>query len=120
MIELEKNQNQEPSQEEIQKYVDSVYNYAADLIVNKGLSYEDAKQSLINQGVDPQGAQTVVDNIEQQIDEQKSKNASNDILWGLVWAIGGLALTFITGGQYIFWGAVVYGGYRLFKGMSNQ
>ena len=120
MIDLNKNDSNQPTQEEIDQYVQQVYDYAADLIVNKGLSYSDAKRSLINQGIDPEGAETVVNNIEQQIDEAKHDAAGKDIMWGLIWAGGGLLLTFITGGQYIFWGAVVYGGYRLIKGLANQ
>ncbi len=119
MIDLNKNQNEEPSQEEIQQYIDDVYNYAADLIVNKGYNYEDAKKQLVNQGVDSEGAETVIKNIKEQIKEQKSQNSSDDIKWGLIWACGGILLTLITGGTYIFWGAVVYGGYRLIKGLIN-
>ena len=120
MINLEKDSDNQPTQEEIDQYIQQVYDYAADLIVNKGLSYSDAKRNLINQGIDPEGAETVVNNIEQQIDEAKHDAAGKDIMWGLIWTGGGLALTFITGGQYIFWGAVVYGGYRFIKGLANQ
>lgn len=120
MIDLNKNSNSEPTQQEFQEYVDRVYDYAADLVVNKGMSYEDAQRSLISQGVDPSGAKTVISNIKREIDKAKKEAAGKDIMWGLVWAGGGILLTLITGGQFIFWGAVVYGGYRLIHGLINQ
>ena len=46
MIELDK-QEQTPTQEEIDNYVNSVYNYAGDLIVNQDYSYNEAKSALI-------------------------------------------------------------------------
>lgn len=50
MIVLDKTE-QAPSQEEIDSFVNSVYNYAGDLIVNHDYSYEEAKKTLIQQGI---------------------------------------------------------------------
>lgn len=120
MIDLDKRNSYESTQAEIDQYVQQVYDYAADLIINKNKSYNETRRELINQGVDPQGAATVVENLKKQIEEAKSEAADKDIMWGIIWAAGGIILTFLTGGQYLFWGAVVYGGYRLIHGLANK
>ena len=49
---------------------------------------------------------------------------NNDIKWGLIWLIGGGFITLATyeaaanGGSYfIMWGAMIYGGFRILKGL---
>jgi len=119
MIDLEKN-NDQPTEQEVQEFVNHVYDYAADLLVNKGLSKTDAKKSLVSQGLDEAFANTVVENLQKQIDEAKSKQADKDIMYGLAWAAGGVILTAITGGAFIFWGAVVYGIYKIGSGIAHK
>ena len=115
MIELDK-QEQTPSQEEIDNYVNSVYNYAGDLIVNQDYSYNEAKSALIQQGLSAEDAETVVSNIKSQIKEAKSEAANKELLYGFLWAAGGALLTVITDGTFIFYGAVLYGLYLLIVG----
>jgi len=52
---------------------------------------------------------------------------NNDIKWGLIWLIGCGLITLGTyeaaanGGSYfIMWGAMVYGGYRILKGLVGS
>ncbi|MDE5782761.1 MAG: hypothetical protein K2H97_00350 [Prevotella sp.] len=115
MIELNK-QEQVPSQEDIDAYIDSVYNYAGNLIVNQGCSYNEAKSALIQQGLNEEDAETVVNNIKNQIKEAKSEAANKEFLYGFLWAAGGVLLTILTGGAFIFYGAVLYGLYLLVMG----
>lgn len=115
MIELDKTE-QAPSQEEIDSFVNSVYNYAGDLIVNHDYSYEEAKKALIQQGIRENDAETVVSNIKSQIEEAKNEAANKQLLYGFLWAAGGALLTVVTGGTYIFYGAVLYGLYLLAVG----
>ncbi len=49
---------------------------------------------------------------------------NNDIKWGLIWIVGGGLITLVTyavasdGGSYfVMWGAMLYGGYRILKGV---
>ena len=60
-------------------------------------------------------------------EETKAKRGlivNNDIKWGLIWLIGGGFITLATyeaaanGGSYfIMWGAMIYGGFRILKGL---
>jgi len=43
---------------------------------------------------------------------------SKDILWGIVWLVGGLALTLSDTG-YIFYGAIIYGAFKLIVGLVS-
>ncbi|MBI1837619.1 MAG: hypothetical protein HYR91_10195 [Flavobacteriia bacterium] len=46
------------------------------------------------------------------------QKAKKDVIFGSLWLVGGLVFTFAEIG-YIFWGAIVFGGIQLFKGISN-
>lgn len=46
------------------------------------------------------------------------KSANNDMLYGALWCIGGVIGTMAEIG-YIFWGAIVFGGYQFLKGLKN-
>jgi len=47
-----------------------------------------------------------------------AKDANNDILWGTVWAVGGVIATIADIG-FIFWGAIGYGCFLLFRGLAH-
>ncbi len=56
----------------------------------------------------------------------KKRNAQKDILFGLLWCIGGIIVTMITynnasdGGTYIIaWGAILFGGIQFLKGLFH-
>lgn len=120
MANIEDNSNQDPTQEEFQKYVNRVYEYAADLILNKGMSYEETTRELVSQGVDEEGANTVVSNLKEQIKEAKNEAANKELGYGALWAIGGAGLTAITGGTFIFYGAVIWGVWLILKGLYHK
>ncbi len=110
-----------------QNTVNEIYDYAANLMVNEGKNAEETRQALIEYGVSQEGASIVVTNLKQQIKEEKRKGASKDMLYGVLWAIGGLIATGLTynaaedGGEFIaFYGAVIYGGYRFLKGLFSS
>ena len=42
-----------------------------------------------------------------------------DVLYGALWCAGGIIATVADIG-FIFWGAIVFGGYQLIKGLANQ
>jgi hypothetical protein len=96
-----------------------VYNFAADLLVNRGNSTEQVKKALIDKGVEKERANTIVNELEDQIAEAKKSSAKKDILYGSLWCVGGLILTIFDTG-FIFWGAIVFGGIQLIKGLINS
>lgn len=85
---------------------------------------EDAQE---NGGYNIQGTMATVDtgtaapapvsNAEHEV--AKREQANKDILYGLLWCVGGIAATAADIG-FIFWGAIVYGGIQFFKGLSNS
>jgi hypothetical protein len=60
----------------------------------------------------------MIDDLEEQMREAKKSQAKKDVLWGAVWCIGGLIGTFANTG-FIFWGAIIFGGIQLIKGLIN-
>ena len=108
-------ENTIPSQEE---EVNKVYNYAANLMINEGKSAFEAKESLVNMGLSDEDANTVVENLDEQIYEAKRSQSKKDMIYGALWCVGGLIGTFSNTG-FIFWGAIVFGGFQFFKGVMN-
>jgi len=102
-----------------QEAVNQIYDYAANLLVNENKSATETKNALIDQGLDEESATIVVSNLEQQIKDAKKERANKDMLYGALWCIGGIVATVADIG-YIFWGAIVFGGYQFFKGLSNS
>ncbi len=115
------------NQVENQNAVDQIYDYAANLMINDKKNAKETQRALIDQGLDEESAFVVVNTLEEQIKEAKKKNAKKDMLYGLLWAVGGLVATALTfaaasdGGRYVaFYGAVFYGGYRFLKGLFSS
>lgn len=109
MIDLEK--QKEPSEEEIQEWVNEVYEYAVNLYTNHNMSWE---------GLNVEDATTVVSNLKQQEHEAKIDASNKELGYGALWALGGIALTAITDGAVIFYGAVLWGGWLLLKGIYHK
>ncbi len=114
-------------QNEKENAVNQIYEYAANLMVNEKKDAQETKIALIEQGIDEESASIIVANLEQQIKEIKKENANKDLLYGALWALGGLVATVATyaaasdGGTYVaFYGAVIYGGYRFLKGLFSS
>ncbi len=118
MIDLEK--QQEPIQEDIQDFVNKVYDYAVYLYTNQNMSWREVKRELVNQGLSQEDAITVIENLKEQEAEAKHEAANKELGYGALWAFGGIALTAITDGTLIFWGAVVWGGWLILKGLNHK
>lgn len=110
----------QPSQEDLQQFIDNIYDHALDLYVNQKYSWEEVRQRLIYEGLNQELSETVVNNLQSQVDEIKQKNAIKALRNGALWFGGGLVFTVITGGQYLFWGAMVYGIILLIKGLCHK
>ncbi|MCW3086562.1 MAG: hypothetical protein JWP12_3928 [Bacteroidetes bacterium] len=99
--------------------VTAVYNRAAHLLVHSGKTGYEVQNMLINEGLDSESARIVVTNLEQQIVEAKKSRAQKDMLYGALWCVGGTVLTLSNIG-FIFWGAIVFGGFQFFRGVINS
>jgi len=100
-----------------EEYIQSLYEYAADLMVNQDYDQDETINALMEKGVDFNNAVTITKELQDVISEEKSGEAGTDIVMGLVFAIGGLLLSMNT--NYIFYGAVIYGAIRFFKGLCE-
>lgn len=120
MIEL--NKEKEPTEQDVQQFVDSVYNYAAHLLFDEDKSDSEVMIDLVSNGINKDDARLVVNNLKSNYAQEMSKATSKAILYGLLWAGGGIALTALTmaadvGIGVVFYGAVIYGGILFFKGL---
>jgi hypothetical protein len=114
-------ENEEKNKE--QQYHEA-YEFAVNLMVNSKADYFEAKEALVNRGLDEKAAEEIVEHIEGQISEAKRARANKDMLYGALWCIGGSVITAITysaasnGGRYmVFWGAIIFGAVQFFKGL---
>lgn len=95
-----------------------LYQYAANLLVNGKKKGAEVERLLMLKGLDADSASTIVRELEGPIREAKKAQAKKDMLHGGLWCVGGLALTLADIG-FIFWGAIVFGGYQFIKGVVN-
>lgn len=109
----------ESNQNEQQEAVTKIYDYAANLLVNENKSESEVEQILIAEGIDSESAKIVLANLSKQIIDAKKERANKDMLYGALWCIGGIIATLADIG-FIFWGAIVFGGYQFFRGLSNS
>jgi hypothetical protein len=109
----------ESNQNEQQEAVTKIYDYAANLLVNENKSESEVEQMLIAEGIDAESAKIIVENLSKQIIDAKKERANKDMLYGALWCIGGIIATVADIG-FIFWGAIVFGGYQFFRGLSNS
>ncbi len=56
---------------------------------------------------------------EEELLALKKERAQKDTLYGALWLAGGLFATYADIG-YIFWGAIVFGGIQMIRGLSNM
>ncbi|HAS42941.1 MAG TPA: hypothetical protein DCS93_20845 [Microscillaceae bacterium] len=115
------------SETEQQEVVNQIYDYAANLLINENYTSYEAKEALIEQGLDQETAAIVIDKLEKDIGEVKQKGANKDMIYGALWCIGGIVVTAASysaasgGGTYVVtWGAILFGAVQFFKGLVNS
>jgi hypothetical protein len=101
-----------------QQAVQELYNLAANLIVTEKKNTVQAKSVLVERGLSEDAAYTIVRNVEDEIKKAKKDQAKKDILYGALWCVGGTIATVANVG-FIFWGAILFGGIQLIKGLVN-
>ncbi len=106
----------QPTQAEI----DALFKDVTDMLIEQKMSVSQVVAVLVGQGADPQVANEIVTGTMSAIKHEYNKG----IAWGIVWAAGGLIVTYIgyeaasNGGTYrVFYGAVLYGGYLFLKSL---
>ena len=119
MIDLDKH-DQEPTEEEIQNYVQSLYDYAADLYIEQNKSWSEVQQDLVNQGLDYDLASTIVENLKEQERSEKHEAGNKELGYGFLFTVGGIALTALTDGTVLFYGAVFVGVWLIIKGLWHK
>ena len=97
--------------EELEEYV---YN----LIISEYQNEAGVIEKLVNIGVEEKTAIETYKNVKLKMKEIKNIPARKDILYGMLWCTGGIVLTIADVG-FIFWGAIVFGGFQMFKGISS-
>jgi len=115
----------EPTTEQI---VQSIYNFAAQQM-RAGVAPADIEKQLVNQGLDAEGAATVVANLANARKQALKKAGQKKMLYGALWCIGGTVVTVLThqaavnsgGGRYVVaWGAIVFGAIEFFRGLFQS
>jgi hypothetical protein len=93
---------------------------AIDLLITYQLPEEEVLDKLVQEeGLSRDQAELMILKINSSKSTKNYKEANKDILWGSIWFIGGLTLTIAKTG-YIFWGAIIIGGFQLARGVFNR
>lgn len=100
---------------------------AARMMVGEKKSAEDTMQELVKQGANTETAAFIISEVNRQLGDDAKTAAKKDMLYGTLWCIGGSIVTAVTysaassrGGTYfVFWGAIVFGGFQFLKGLYN-
>jgi hypothetical protein len=101
---------------------------AIQLLTYKGKNHLEVIEALKERGMDEESASTMVLNIIKELKDEKQQQSKKDILHGVLWCLGGIVATYISLEivfkdkpiGIFFWGAIIYGGYRFLKGLSNS
>lgn len=100
------------------------YLYAANLMVNQNQNSYQIKKALLARGTTDQEAETIIDNLEEEVESARREKAQKDMLWGGIWCVGGIAVTAISyssasggGGYVVTWGAIIFGGVQFMRGL---
>ncbi|WP_259067778.1 hypothetical protein HDF24_19015 [Mucilaginibacter sp. X4EP1] len=101
-----------------ENFIKQMYGYAS-VLFRKGMNPYEVKTALMDKGLDETNANYIVGSFEQQIDNAHKNRAQKDMLYGALWCVGGVVLTMAHIG-FIFWGAIVFGAIRFFRGLSKM
>lgn len=116
----------EPSSDDV---VRAVYEFAAERM-RAGVGEGQIEQELVDKGLQPQDAKTVVQNLADARSAAVRSAAKKNMLFGALWCIGGTVITVWTyqaaannpgGGSYVVaWGAIIFGAIQFFRGLMQS
>ena len=115
-------------EQEVQEFVNRVYEYTANLMFEQKKSSSATKRLLIEQGLTAEEADIVISNLQAQMREAKRSVSNKNMIYGALWLIGGLLVTVITysaasesGGTYVItYGAIIFGAIQFFIGLFQR
>jgi hypothetical protein len=96
---------------------DEVSRYAANMFLTGKNSYE-VKTELLKRGLSEDDIDAIIDNVEGEVVAARKAKGQKEMLYGALWCLGGIILTAANIG-YIFWGAIIFGAIRFFRGVSK-
>jgi hypothetical protein len=97
-----------------EEVIEQNYALAANLLFENNRSPKEVKDELVKNGIDVESSSIIVDNLT----SAKRKVAGKDMFYGALWCIGGTIATVANFG-YIFWGAILFGGFQFLRGIYN-
>ena len=96
-----------------------VHDHALKLI-DAGVSKKTIVSKLISKhDLSEDDAVELYETLKKEYFQALKEQADKDVLYGTLWCAGGIIATVADIG-FIFWGAIVFGGYQLIKGLANQ
>jgi hypothetical protein len=106
--------NQEINSEQLN--LEALHLYARDLYFNQNFTASEVKNALLKNNVEEDLAAEIISKLEKEFRAMRSDEANKQMLYGIFWCAGGIAATAADIG-YIFWGAIVFGAVKFFKGL---
>ncbi len=94
--------------------IQQVYEYGS-MLINQGEKPAKIRKEIINKGYDEHSATIIVHNLYELKHEAQKDTAKRNVLYGVIWLIGGTALTFL--GNSIFGLAILFGTFELLYGL---
>ncbi|MGQ0550520.1 MAG: hypothetical protein ACT4PY_12730 [Armatimonadota bacterium] len=101
-----------------EEQIQEVYELAAKLL-NERTPREKVEAQLIERGLDRESVGIVLTNLFEARASALKQAGIKSMVYGALWCIGGIILTAVTSGQFIFYGAVLVGAYQLIRGVFH-
>ena len=110
-------------EEELKNIIDrvpvKVHNHAIKMI-DAGVSRKTIVSKLVSKhNLSQDDAIELHSTLKNEYFQALKEQADKDVLYGALWCVGGIIATVANIG-FIFWGAILFGGYQLIKGLVNQ
>jgi hypothetical protein len=103
------------------------YTFAAEQLLAR-VPRKEIKKKLVEQGVAPEAAETVVEELWQVRSTALREAGNKNVLFGALWCLGGIVFTVLSyqlftslgsGSFLVASGAILVGGLQFFRGMSQ-
>jgi hypothetical protein len=97
--------------------------------LERGRSEEEIRAKLASKGLNESQIDDVIDDARETVErsmnapDPEGSSGTNDVFVGSLWAGGGVLLTALTFGTthgVVFYGAILYGGYRILRGLARK
>lgn len=102
-----------------QNMANRIQDHAFAHMVNDNTEDSEIQHEIVDEVQDEESDSIAMAELRAKFLAEKKEQASNDMLYGALWCTGGVIATAADIG-YIFWGAIVYGGIRFFKGLAKS